>query len=118
VWSGETPMEILNMKLTKTGFDLTFTKPVDPATASDPSAYSFEHFHYHYHRLYGSPQVANTSVKVQAVQISEDRRRVTLVLPELVTKKIYELHIRGLKSTDGMDLLHPEAYYTLNRTLK
>src|SRR4051812_42195451 len=29
VWTGETPMEILKMNITKTGFDLTFTKPLD-----------------------------------------------------------------------------------------
>ncbi len=115
VWTGEVPMEIQTMKLTSNGFDLVFTKPVDPRTARDPAAYSFEHFHYHYHRFYGSPQVANTPVPVQSVNMAEDRRRVSLVLPELVTKKIYELHIRGLKAEDGMELLHPEAYYTLNR---
>lgn len=118
VWTGEVPMEIQTMKLTQKGFDLVFTKPVNPQTARDPSIYSLEHFHYHYHRLYGSPQVANTPVPVQSVNISEDRRRVSLILPELVAKKIYELRIRGLTAEDGMELLHPDAYYTLNRLVK
>ena len=33
VYTGVLPFEIHTMKLTKTGFDLTFTKPLDPATA-------------------------------------------------------------------------------------
>ncbi|MBI2925293.1 MAG: hypothetical protein HYY24_06260 [Verrucomicrobia bacterium] len=115
VWTGQVPMEIATMSLTPRGFDLTFTKPVDPATARDPAAYSLQHYHYHYHRTYGSPQVANTPVKVSEVTISADRKRVSLLLPELVTRKIYELHIRGLKAEDGSKLLHPDAYYTLNR---
>ncbi|MHB8522459.1 MAG: DUF7133 domain-containing protein [Limisphaerales bacterium] len=115
VWTGAVPLEIQTMHLTPVGFDLTFTKPIDPGTATDLSAYSVQHFHYYYHRTYGSPQVDNTPVAVSAAQISEDRKTISLVLPELVSKKIYELHIRGLQAADGSGLLHPDAYYTLNR---
>ena len=51
---------------------------------------------------------------VKEVRVSVDRRTVSLVVPELVTKKIYELRVSGLKADDGTELLHPEAYYTLN----
>ena len=34
VYTGVLPFEIQEMKLTKEGFDLTFTKPLDTATAA------------------------------------------------------------------------------------
>jgi hypothetical protein len=116
-WTGEVPFEIHAMRLTRDGFELTFTKPVDPGAASDPATYSLQHYHYHFHRTYGSPQVANTPVNVTTAKVSDDGRRVRLALPELVARKVYELHVRGLKAADGSELLHPDAYYTLNRTL-
>ncbi len=118
VWTGDVPFEIHSMQVTHDGFELLFTEPVDAATARNPDTYSLQHYHYYYQRKYGSPQVANTSVKAIAVEVSADRRRVKLKLPELVPGKIYELHVRGLRSEDGSELLHDAAYYTLNRIPK
>ena len=115
VWTGKTKLEILRMELTATGFDLVMTRPVDPATASDPAAYTFQHYRYLYHKTYGSPQVDNTPAAVKAVTLSSDRTRISLALPGLVAGRIYELQVRGLRAADGTELLHPAAYYTLNR---
>jgi hypothetical protein len=118
VWTGEVPMEISSMKLSKTGFDLSFTKPVDPQRARDASAFSMQHYRYLYHATYGSPVVDNVPVKVSEVKLSPDRKQLKLVLPELVPGKIYELNMRGLRGADGSELLHPTTYYTLNRLVK
>ena len=115
VWSGKTPMDILTMRLTKTGFDLTFTKPVDPQTASSPSAYSLSHYYYLYHAIYGSPKTDVTPVNVTGVSISPDRRRVSLTLEKLAPGRIYELHPGRIKSADGAPLVTRLAAYTLNR---
>ena len=116
VWTGKVPFEIHSIRLTKSGFDLVFTKPVDRALASNPANYSFIHFYYRYWRTYGSPEMEPTPVKVQHAKISADGLTVSLVLPALVTEKIYELHLQGIKAQDGSELAHGEAYYTLNRT--
>jgi len=118
VWSGRVPMEIHSMKATPTGFDLTFTKPVDPKTVTNSAAWSLQHFHYHYYIHYGSPKVDPTPVAVKEVKVSADRRTVSLVLPALKEREVYELHVTGVKAEDGAELLHPEAYYTLNRAPK
>ncbi len=117
VWNGRVPMEIQTMKLTTNGFDLTFTQPVDAGSAANRSAYSLHHFYYHYFYHYGSSQIDSTPVPVEEVKISPDRRTVSLLVATLAPEKIYELHITGLKGEDGTELLHPEAYYTLNRLL-
>lgn len=113
-WTGRVPMEIHTMSLTKTGFDLVFTKPVDPGSVRAP-AFSMQRYFYEYHKAYGSPQMDVAPVAVREARVSADRRRVSLTLPALTAERIYELHIQGLRAADGSELLHPVAYYTLNR---
>ena len=66
-WSGKVPMDILHMRLTKKGFELTFTKPVDRETARHTSNYSMTHYYYLYHASYGSPKTDVTPAKVTGV---------------------------------------------------
>jgi len=115
VWSGRTPLDILHMRLTKTGFELTFTKPVDPETAKAPSGYSLIHYYYKYHAIYGSPKTDVTPVPVRAVSVSPDGRRVSLTLDQLVPRRVYELRPGRIKAADGEPLATKIAAYTLNR---
>src|SRR5712692_8365484 len=115
VFAGKTPMDILRMRLTNAGFELTFTKPVDPATAQSPDAYSFTHYCYLYHSQYGSPKTDVTPAKVTGVSISQDKLRVSLTLEKLVPGRIYELRPGRIKASDGTPLVTRLAAYTLNR---
>jgi sugar phosphate isomerase/epimerase len=118
VWTGRIPFEIHTMSLTATGFELRFTKPVDRASAGSAGNYSLQHYYYLYRPQYGSPQMGNTAAAIQGVEISPDGRTVRLKVAELVPGKIYELNIRSVQAEDGSELLHPVAYYTLNRLIK
>ena len=118
VWTGKVPMDILTMSLTREGFALTFTKPVDPDTASRPSAYSLQHYHYVNSPRYGSPKIDPTPVAVTAATVSGDGRTVRLQLKELVPGRVYDLRPRGIKSRDGDRLVTRMAAYTLNRLRK
>ncbi len=108
-------MDILHMRLTDTGFDLTFTKPVDPLGASKPSAYSFTHYYYKYHSQYGSPKTDVTPVRVTGVEVSGDGLGVSLTLEKLVPGRVYELRPDGIQGVDGESLATRVAAYTLNR---
>jgi hypothetical protein len=37
-----------------------------------------------------------------------------LVIDKLIPGHIHELHADGVRSTEGLPILHPEAWYTLN----
>lgn len=115
VWTGETPLEIQTMRLAPSGFELIFTKPIEPASISDATAFSLQHYRYHYHATYGSPVIDNITAKVARTELSKDGKRLLLSVPDLVTGKIYELNLRGMRARDGAELLHSTAYYTLNR---
>ncbi len=114
VYTGKLPFEILAMKLTKSGFDLTFTKPLDAASAEKPAAYSLQSFTYNYWPNYGSPEVDRRGEKVAGVQVSKDKTTVSLKVDGFRRGRVYGLNLDGVKSTDGDPVLHPEAYYTLN----
>jgi hypothetical protein len=114
VYTGVLPFEIHSMKLTRDGFDLEFTKPLDAATAGVPGNYSLLSFTHHYWSTYGSPEVDRRAEKITGVKVSPDRRKVSLAATGFRKGRVYELHLQGIKSTDGDAVLHPEGFYTLN----
>jgi hypothetical protein len=114
VYTGVLPFEIHAMKLTKTGFDLTFTKPLDEASAARVEAYGLQSFTYNYWPTYGSPEEDRRGEKVLGVKVSADRKTVSLRVDDLRRGRVYGLFLDGVKSSDGDLVLHPEAYYTLN----
>jgi glucose/arabinose dehydrogenase len=114
VWTGQVPFEIKEMHAKHDGFELTFTKEVDLRTAGDPSSYHLQTFTYIYRADYGSPEVDHTEPTIDAITVSADRRTVRLRINSLQEGHIHELHATGVRSADGVPLLHKEAYYTLN----
>ena len=113
-WTGHVPFEIKEMRLTRTGFELEFTKPVDSKTASDVDSYKMTTYTYEYRSEYGSPEVDHTEPTIKAARISSDKLRVQLIVEGLQRGHVHELHSEGVKSEDGLPLLHREAYYTAN----
>src|SRR5690242_19546063 len=96
------------------GFELTFTQPVDPATAVNLDTYKLETYTYIYQASYGSPEVDRTHPTLKKATVSPDKRSVRLILDGLQQGHIHELHLPDLKSFEGAPLLHSDAYYTLN----
>src|SRR5262249_55864208 len=101
VYTGVLPLEIHTMRLTKEGVDLTFTKPLDGATAGRAAAYSVQSFTYNYWPTYGSPEVDRKAEKVAGVRVSGDRRTVSLAVGGLRRGRVYELNLDGVRAADG-----------------
>jgi glucose/arabinose dehydrogenase len=117
-WTGKMPFEIHEMRAKPDGFELTFTQPVDPATAQDPASYSMRGFTYIYQAAYGSPEVDDLLPKITKAVVSSDRKSVRLTVDTLTKGHVHELHLDGVKSGEGTGVLHPVAYYTLNEIPK
>lgn len=113
-WTGKVPFEIHEMRAKADGFELTFTQPVDPATAGDPASYSMRAFTYIYQAEYGSPEVDDVLPKISAASVAADGKSVRLTIDPMTKGHIHELHLDKVKSAGGSALLHPVAYYTLN----
>ncbi len=118
VWQQRIPFDILTMRLTRDGFDLAFTKPVDRGAASNPSSYSCTRYYYRYHAGYGSPKTEVTPVEVQSAAISPDGLSVSLTLSDLREGWLYDLRPSGIRSQEGEPLAAKMVAYTLNRLLE
>lgn len=117
-FTGELPTEVHDVKLTKSGFDFTFTKPLDPSSVAKTDAFALKSFTYIYDSNYGCPETDTTPEKVTDIRISEDRKTVSIAVPELRVGRVYDFKLNQVKSAEGQDLLHAEAYYTLNELVK
>lgn len=115
-WKGVAPLEVETMRLTDDGFELTFTRPVEPGTAGDPASYALKTYFYNYHERYGSAKYDLRDVAIASAAVSKDRRRVALTLANLEAWRSYDLRLTGLVSDDGAHpLVNPWLVYTVNR---
>lgn len=117
VFNGKPHADIYSMNLTATGFDLTFTQPLDGASASDPANYKFRHYYYEYHKKYGSDQFDVQTIPVTGIKISGDRKKVSLTLSALKPGYIYELSLGDIKTAQGEPLTNKLICYTLNKLI-
>ncbi len=114
VWTGQTPFEIQEMRAAPDGFVLRFTLPVARATAESFESYRLESYTYYYHEPYGSDEIQRQELHVTSARVSDDGREVHLQVPGLRQYFVHELRAPGIRSQDGLPLLHPVAFYTLN----
>jgi glucose/arabinose dehydrogenase len=113
-WTGKVPFEIMDIHARPDGFELTFTKPVEPKTAADIASYKVGTHAYVYQSSYGSPEVDQTECKVAKATVAPDGMSVRLVVGPLQRGHVHTLTLGGVRSTEDLPLLHNEAYYTLN----
>jgi hypothetical protein len=113
-WTGTTPFEIQTMTANPDGFTLTFTQPVDPATAGNPASYSMDAWTYILQAEYGSPEVDQAKPTITAATVSGDKKSVRLKVDGMVRGHVHHLESKGVKSAADQPLWHPDAWYTLN----
>ncbi len=116
-WKGKTHLDVMAMNLTKTGFDLTFTLPLNEEAAKDIANYKFKRFYYEYHQAYGSKQFDLQDIAVKSVKLSADRKKVSIELSEMKAGYVYELRTGDLKTNDEKYLFNNLICYTLNKLL-
>jgi hypothetical protein len=101
----------LDLSVTSAGVTITFTDPVEIASATDVQNWSVEQFNVKRTSGYGSPEfsVANPEkkghdpVEVKSVSVSDDGKKVLLAIPGIqpVTNMIINCRI---KAADGSDI--------------
>ena len=115
VWTGKMPFEAHRVEARPDGFEITFTSPVDRATAGDAASYTVNSFIYKYHHTYGSPVINQLAHGIRSVIVSPDGRSARLVVDSLRQGYIHEIKMMGVRSESGAPLLHDFGYYTVNQ---
>ncbi len=114
-WRGGTPLDVLSVHLTSTGFEFTFTKPIDAATVLRPEAFVGRRYYYLYQAAYGSPRIDINPVRVGHLERTQDGRGIRFDVDSLRAGFIYEFTLTGLKASDGSSLANSLVAYTANR---
>jgi hypothetical protein len=113
-WSGKMPFEINRITIQPDGFQITFTKPVDRDTGSSTDSYLISAFTHPYHSGYGGPEIEQHKPGVTAVALAEDGLSARITLDKLDQGFVYEFDLVRLRSRDNEELLHRNAFYTVN----
>ena len=113
-WTGKVPFEVKEMQAKPEGFELVFTRPADPGSASDPASYRMSSYTYPLHSRYGGDEIQRREVGITAAKVSSDGRRVRLVCHGLRPFFVHELDYAGVRSRKGDLPWHGQAFYTLN----
>jgi cytochrome c551/c552 len=116
VWTGQIPFEMKAVRAMPDGFEIEFTRAIDKASAENVDNYSVNSYTYKYHPVYGSPVIDFKENAVRGARASADGMRVRIVVDSLRAGFIHDIQPSGVRSAQGnLPLLHPAAYYTLNR---
>lgn len=118
VWNGQTPFSLREMRARPDGFELFFTEPVNPNTASNPASYSMKSYTYFYSSAYGSEEIDPLDLKISSATLARDGLSVRLKVEGLRPLYVHELNMNGIETRGGTPLKHRSAYYTLNRIPK
>ena len=108
--TGKTPFEMKDIHLQRTGFNISFTKPV--ATIAQVIAQKYD---YNWWWEYGSPQQHVEALEVLFVDISQDGMSADIVIDGLESGTCVHLILDGAVSVDNTPLLHDEVSYTINK---
>jgi hypothetical protein len=113
-WSGKMPFEINRVTIAPNGFQISFTKPVEPVTGTAKTSYVISSFTHPYHAGYGGPEVDKQTLQIQSVALADDGLSANVALENLEPGFVYEFDLAAVRSRDGDALLHRNAYYTVN----
>lgn len=117
--TGTMPFDIHSMRIQPEGqgFAVSFTKPLAADTKVDPAMCRVKRYHYVYSGAYGSPKADEREVPVQSVELSSDRKTLTMKFPVETHPlgMVYEFTFTPLTADDGERLVHGEAWYTVHR---
>lgn len=112
--SGHTPFEPLKVESRAAGFLITFTQPVPESILTDPANYLIQSWRYRPTIDYGGPKIDLTTLAIQRIIPSPDRRAAYLELSPLSPDTLLYFRLRNFKSDSGEDPFVTEAWYTLN----
>jgi hypothetical protein len=120
--TGETAFEYDKVEVTKDGFRVSFTKPVDKADLENVDHYDVHAWTYKQTRGYGGPKIPRNQqeqvVEVKSAKASADGKSVELILAQdRKPNHVYHFHTDP-KSKDGEAMWTTEAWYTFHKAPK
>ena len=114
-FSDEPAFEPMRVSATPDGFDVHFSRPIDPDLEIQTGHFRLSQWFYIPTERYGGPKYDVSDLQVLSAESSAERQKVSLRVDGLKAGHIVYLWIdRAIRSERGEDLWINEAWYTLN----
>lgn len=121
---GPIPFAVKSVKALADGYDLTFTQPVNPASATKPASYEIAQFNYRHtvvpgaeHDFEGTPGRSSV-LKVSAASVATDCLTVRLTVPGLRAGFVTSIRAVGVRSATAQPLRSDTFFHTVNQLPK
>jgi len=115
-WTGKTPFEMKEVKVTNDGFTISFTEALKDNAAADLKNYKMNAWTYQYRSGYGSKGlVGEYKPKVTKATIAEDKMSVRIVVDKLTLGHVHHIKLSDkITSVSDKTVWHKDVYYTIN----
>lgn len=108
-------LDILTIKSNRAGFDLEFTEPLKTSEIKPESFWVVSYEYNKWSSEYGGAPEDVKKMRINALESSEDRKRVALSIEGLAKGRVYHIFLKSdLQSETGNKIFFPHAWYTLN----
>ena len=121
---GAADFEVKSVKALADGFELTFTQPVEAASAAKAAGYEVSQFSYQHdvgpgaeHDFEGTMN-KTSALQVSAVSVSSNGLSARLTVPSLRAGFVTSVRAAGVRSAAAQPLHHDTFFYTLNQLPK
>ena len=114
-YNGKSTFEMLAVRAQPHGFEIEFTQPLKAGKSLQASDFLVQQWWYKPTKNYGGPKMDLEQMEISKLQLSKDRTKVYLEIPNL--KETHVVYFRlpdELKSSSGQSLWSSETWYTLN----
>lgn len=115
---------VKSVKTLADGYELTFTEPVNPASASKPTSYEIAQFNYRHsvapgaeHNFAGAPG-RSSPLKANSASVAVDGSSVRLTVPGLRLGFVTSIRAAGVRSATAQPLRSDTFFHTLNQVPK
>ncbi|RYD24667.1 MAG: hypothetical protein EOP87_25720, partial [Verrucomicrobiaceae bacterium] len=112
--NGKVTFEMKSMHARADGFIVEFTQPVPYSVAADPVNYVLSQFRYIPTSTYGGPKSDVETLTPTRVDVSQNRRKVFVKIPNLKEDRVIALRLKDFMNDAPVAPWATEAWYTLN----
>ncbi len=114
-YNGKLTFEMLAVRAKPHGFEIEFTEAIKTGQRIQTSDFFVQQWWYRPTADYGGPKMNLEEMKITGFNISKDRTRVYLEIPDLKKEHVVYFRLPGdIQSASGQFLWSSEAWYTLN----
>ncbi len=115
-YNGRSVFEMLSVSSRSDGFEIEFTESIKENQNINLRDFIIKQWRYEPTKDYGGPKLDMEDLEIERLQLSEDRKKIYISLPNIKENRVvYFRIVNSFESDLGHSLWTTEAWYTLNQ---